>query len=49
VFELYDLDHDPDEANNVFAGNPDRAAGMQTQLHAWLTSVVNSLNGKDYA
>jgi len=49
AFELYDLNKDPGESKNVLAEVPERASGMQAQLHAWLASVVNSLNGKDYA
>ncbi|MFO7973351.1 MAG: sulfatase-like hydrolase/transferase [Candidatus Hydrogenedentota bacterium] len=48
TFKLYDLNQDPDEANDVFSRSRARATGMQAQLHAWLTSVVNSLNGQDY-
>ncbi|MCP4263244.1 MAG: sulfatase-like hydrolase/transferase [Planctomycetes bacterium] len=48
TFELYNLADDPDEKNNLIARNTDRANSMKSQLKAWLTSVVNSLNGRDY-
>lgn len=49
VFELYDLNQDPAESNNVLADKPGRAEEMHRQLETWLSSVVNSLNGKDYS
>lgn len=47
-FELYNLENDPNEQNNLIAQNTDRVNSMKSQLQAWLTSVVNSLNGNDY-
>jgi arylsulfatase A-like enzyme len=46
--ELYNLADDPDEQNNLIAENTDRVNSMKSQLQAWLISVVNSLNGRDY-
>ncbi len=47
-FELYNLADDPAEQNNLVAQNTDRVSSMKSQLETWLTSVVRSLNGKDY-
>jgi arylsulfatase A-like enzyme len=47
-FELYDLADDPDEGNNLAAQSPERVKSMKARLEAWLLSVVQSLNGKDY-
>lgn len=47
-WELYNLKEDPQEQNDRSAGEPERTADMQVHLEAWLVSVVNSLNGKDY-
>jgi len=48
-FELYNLAQDPMEKSNLAGAQPDRAKAMRTQLDAWLSSVVDSLNGKDYS
>ncbi|MHC4728008.1 MAG: sulfatase-like hydrolase/transferase [Planctomycetota bacterium] len=47
-FELYNLVNDPAEQNDLVALNTERVNSMKSQLQAWLTSVVNSLNGSDY-
>ena len=47
-FELYNLADDPAEKNNLITQNTDRVNSMKSQLQAWLTSVVHSLNGRDY-
>lgn len=47
-YELYDLEKDPEEKNNIITTEPDRTAAMKTDLEKWLISVVNSLNGGDY-
>lgn len=47
-WELYDLAKDRIEAHDLATIEPDRLAKMQSQLDAWLKSVVNSLNGADY-
>ena len=47
-FELYNLADDPPEQNDVATQNADRVNSMKSQLESWLTSVVNSLNGRDY-
>lgn len=46
--ELYNLDKDPQESNDVSAAEPERIARMRAELEQWLKSVVASLNGKDY-
>ncbi len=47
-FELYNLDQDPQEGNNLINKNQKQAGIMKAELRNWLISVVNSLNGKDY-
>jgi hypothetical protein len=39
---------DPQESRDRAARAPDRTKAMRAQLEAWLRSVVQSLNGKDY-
>lgn len=46
--ELYDLDSDPYEANNVLDQHPDRVQSMKLDLKQWLRSVAESYNGADY-
>ncbi|HUG69212.1 MAG TPA: sulfatase-like hydrolase/transferase [Pirellulaceae bacterium] len=48
-WELYNLAADPKETDNVSAVAADRVALMRGGLEKWLVSVVNSLNGWDYA
>ena len=47
-FELYNLQDDPNEKTDLASQQPDRMKAMQGELDAWLKSVVESLNGKDY-
>ena len=50
-YELYNLEKDPMEATDL-SRNPEYAErfnGMKSELNTWMTSVVRSLNGKDYA
>jgi len=47
-WELYHLADDPMETKDVRDANADRAKKLRADLEAWLTSVVRSLNGKDY-
>ncbi len=46
--ELYDLEADPDEADDVSADHPDRASAMRTALEAWQAGVLRSWEGADY-
>jgi len=45
---LHDLAKDPAEKTDIAAGNPDRVKRMKRDLETWQTSVLRSLNGKDY-
>jgi len=47
-WELYNLKDDEKETTDLLTKEPARTAKMQTELHAWLKSVVASLNGADY-
>lgn len=47
-YELYDLEADPDESDDLSAKQPERLAKMKDQLQAWSQSVQNSFEGKDY-
>lgn len=47
-WELYNLEQDPMEQNNLKDKYPDRNILMRSSLEKWLVSVVESLNGKDY-
>jgi arylsulfatase A-like enzyme len=49
-YELYNLDADPQEANNLAGGleQQQRVATMKAALHLWMKSVVGSINGEDY-
>ena len=47
-WELYNLESDPKEEQDVRDAQPERVAQIKTKLKAWLTSVTNSLNGEDY-
>ena len=48
VFELYNLESDPDEATNIVADQTERVDSMTDELASWQQSVVRSLNGEDY-
>jgi len=48
-FELYNLADDPQEGTDLAVRSPERVDTMRTELEAWLRSVVQSLNGKDYS
>ena len=47
-FELYNLETDPGEMNDLSASMPGKVVSMKKGIEAWLKSVVNSLNGGDY-
>jgi arylsulfatase A-like enzyme len=46
--ELYNLAQDPGEQQDLSSREPGRVKSMKSKLEAWLASVVDSLNGKDY-
>jgi hypothetical protein len=48
TFELYHLADDPQESDNLVAKAPEQTERMKGPLEAWLESVVQSLNGRDY-
>lgn len=47
-WELYNLRSDPQEASDLSAAQTERVATMQAALETWLTSVTDSLKGRDY-
>jgi len=47
--ELFDLQADPAEKNNLLEQQPAVAERLQTQLRAWQDSVLRSLTGADYS
>lgn len=48
VWELYNLEQDREESNNLAAQQEKRVAALAAQLETWQKSVTESLNGKDY-
>ena len=48
VYELYNLQQDPMESNNLADQHPRQVESMQAAMQAWQESVLKSLNGKDY-
>ena len=48
AFALYNLETDPMETHNVAKMNPERVIIMKKKMFDWNSSVINSLNGKDY-
>jgi arylsulfatase A-like enzyme len=48
TFELYNLDADPTESEDLAATHPDRVQAMAESLESWQRSVIDSLNGADY-
>ena len=46
--ELYDLEVDDGEANDLAASQPERVKAMRTALEDWQRSVERSLSGADY-
>ena len=47
-YELYDLEKDPKESNNLYSSMPEVADKMKKMLHDFKASVKNSVEGKDY-
>jgi arylsulfatase A-like enzyme len=48
IFELYLLDRDPMETNDLIDNHIEQVTKMKSELQDWLVSVVHSLNGEDY-
>ncbi len=48
TWELYNLEKDPKEANDLVSTEKERVQKMSSALMKWMSSVVDSLNGKDY-
>ena len=48
AYELYDLDADPHEANDLASERPEDLARLSEALEAWDASVTDSATGKDY-
>lgn len=46
--ELFNIQDDPEENNNIISQNPETADRLETQLRDWQTSVLKSLTGADY-
>lgn len=47
-FELYDIQNDPGEENNLADQYPEMVKKMQAELRGWQESVLNSLTEADY-
>jgi len=47
-YQLYNLEADPAEANDLAGSLPDRVTRMKADLDAWQQSVVRSIAGEDY-
>jgi arylsulfatase A-like enzyme len=47
-WELYNLEKDEAERNDVFSAQPEIADRMKAELKTWLKSVTDSIAGKDY-
>ena len=47
-WELYHLERDPMESEDLAEKERETAAKMKPELEAWQTSVVQSMNGLDY-
>lgn len=47
--ELYDLNNDPSESNNIASENNKRVDAMKKKLDEWLHSCQLSRDGKDYS
>ncbi len=46
--QLFDLQNDPAEKNDLLTAKPDVARSLRAQLRQWQVSALNSLLGKDY-
>lgn len=48
-FELYNLEDDPQEKNDIADQTPEHVESMREELRTWQRSVIRSLNGEDYS
>ncbi len=48
AYELYDLEHDPQETNNLASSLLEKTESMAAELMKWSRSVDESLAGNDY-
>jgi arylsulfatase A-like enzyme len=48
IMELYDIEKDRMETNNIIDSHSDTAANMKEKLFKWQESVLHSLTGADY-
>jgi|SRR5690554_2103817 len=48
VYELYHLEEDPWEEFDLSSQHAHLLTSMASDLHQWMLSVINSLNGNDY-
>lgn len=48
-YQLFNLASDAQETNDLADSEPLRVQSMKAALRAWQQSVINSLNGNDYA
>lgn len=48
AFELYDIEKDRAETNNIAHLHPDKVEALRIKLFEWQKSVLNSLKGNDY-
>lgn len=46
--ELFNIQNDPGETNNLADAHPEVVKDMQAEFHQWQESVLNSLKGADY-
>ena len=49
TWELYNLENDPEEQNDLIDQQLERAASMKAALEEWQASVVRSMDGADYS
>lgn len=43
-FELYDINNDAQEKNNILAANLDRASQLKTEIDVWYDEIINEEN-----
>ncbi|MEM8735084.1 MAG: sulfatase-like hydrolase/transferase [Planctomycetota bacterium] len=47
-YELYDLENDPSESNDLSEASPELVREMRLKMDDWLISLQRSVDGKDY-